>query len=113
MEAVKLREGIIEEMRVSSDGNGLIQAFRLDNALIANDPALAGAVVGTAINLIYLTSAIFEPYLPATCKSVREQLNAPFLQIPSEEDLANGWRPTYIKSGHKIGKAAYLFSRIY
>ncbi|KAK5096515.1 methionine--tRNA ligase mes1 [Exophiala xenobiotica] len=112
MEAVHLRSGLSEAMRLSSAGNGLIQAFRLDNALIANDPTLAAAVVGTAINLIYLTSAIFEPYLPATCKSIREQVNAGFLQIPSEADIENGWRPTYIKSGHKVGKPAYLFSRI-
>ncbi|KAK5938254.1 methionine--tRNA ligase mes1 [Knufia obscura] len=112
MEAVHLRSGLEKAMRLSSAGNGLIQAFKLDNALIANDPALAAAVVGTAINLIYLTSAVFEPYLPATCRSIREQVNADFLQIPLEEDIANGWRPTYIKSGHKVGKPAYLFSRI-
>ena len=75
-------------------------------------PKLAAAVTGTVLNLIYLCSAIFEPYLPATCKSIRNQLDVPFLQIPSEEDVANGWKPTYLKSGHKIGKAAYLFSRI-
>lgn len=112
MEAVHLRFGLRDAMRLSSAGNGLIQAFRLDNALIASDPALAAAVVGTAINLIYLTSAIFEPYLPATCRSIREQVNAGFLQIPSEEDITNGWRPNYIKPGHKIGQPAYLFSRI-
>lgn len=112
MDAVRLRSGLTDAMRLSSAGNGLIQAYRLDNALIASDPKLASAVVGTVINLIYLCSAIFEPYLPATCASIREQLAMPFLQIPSEEDIANGWKPTYIKAGHKIGKAAYLFTRI-
>lgn len=112
MEAVHLRFGLREAMALSSAGNGLIQAFKLDNALIASDPKLAGAVAGTALNLIYLLSAIFEPYLPATCRSIREQVKAGFLQIPSEEDVADGWRPTYLKPGHKIGKAAYLFSRI-
>lgn len=112
MEAVHLRFGLREAMALSSAGNGLIQAFKLDNALIANDPKLAGAVTGTAVNLIYLMSAVFEPYLPGTCKSIREQVNAPFLRIPSEDDVAKGWRPTYLKPGHKIGKAAYLFTRI-
>jgi methionyl-tRNA synthetase len=55
---------------------------------------------------------VFEPYLPATCASIRKQLNAGFLQIPSEEDISSGWLPTYIKSGHQIGKAEYLFTRI-
>lgn len=112
LEAVRLRAGVLTAMKIAEAGNGLIQAHRLDNALIANDPALAAAVVGTVINLIYLCSAVFEPYLPATCKSIREQLAAPFLNIPSEEDIEGGWKPTYLKAGHQIGKAAYLFSRI-
>lgn len=112
LEAVHLRSGLSQAMRLSSAGNGLIQAFKLDNALIASEPTLAAAVTGTVINLIYLCSAIFEPYLPATAKSIREQVNAPFLQIPAPEDIEGGWLPTYIKSGHKIGKAAYLFTRI-
>ncbi|KAK5074274.1 methionine--tRNA ligase mes1 [Lithohypha guttulata] len=112
MDAVHIRSGLDKAMKLSSAGNGLIQAFKLDNALIASEPELAAAVAATAINLIYLTSAIFEPYLPATSKSIREQLDMPFLRIPSEEDIANGWKPTYIKPGHKIGKAAYLFTRI-
>lgn len=112
MEAVHLRSGLEKAMKLSSAGNGLIQAFKLDNALIASEPALAAAVTATAINLIYLTSAIFEPYLPATSKSIREQLNQPSLQIPSEDDIKDGWKPVYIKPGHKIGKAAYLFTRI-
>ncbi|KPI37619.1 Methionine--tRNA ligase, cytoplasmic [Cyphellophora attinorum] len=112
MEAVKLRQGLATAMRIAEAGNGLIQAHRLDNALIASDPKLAGAVVGTVINLILLCSAVFEPYLPATCASIRKQLNSDFLLIPSEEDIASGWKPTYIKPGHKIGQAEYLFKTI-
>lgn len=112
MEAVKLRAGLLTAMKVAEAGNGLIQSHRLDNALIANDPSLAAAVVGTVVNLIYLCSAIFEPYLPATCVSIRKQLDAPFLNIPSEEDIEQGWKPTHLPAGHKIGKAEYLFTRI-
>ena len=113
MEAVHLRNGLLTAMKIAEAGNGLIQLNKLDNALIASQPELAALVTGTVINLIYLCSAIFEPYLPDTCKSIRQQLNVPFMQIPSEADIAdNGWLPTYIKPGHKIGKAEYLFSRI-
>ncbi|KEF56720.1 methionyl-tRNA synthetase [Exophiala aquamarina CBS 119918] len=112
MEAVHLRNGILVAMKIAEAGNGLIQAHRLDNALIASDPNLAAAVIGTVINLIYLTSAIFEPYLPATTASIRKQLDRDFLQIPSEEDIEGGWLPTYIKPGHKIGQAEYLFTKI-
>ncbi|KAI9877229.1 MAG: hypothetical protein M1823_007137 [Watsoniomyces obsoletus] len=99
-------------MKIAEAGNGLIQAHRLDNALIASEPKLSAAVVGTVINLIYLCSAVFEPYLPATCESIRKQLQSPFLNIPSEEDIKPGWLPTYISPGHNLGKAEYLFSRI-
>lgn len=112
MESVHLRSGILLAMKIAEAGNGLIQSHRLDNALIADDPTLAAAVTGTVLNLIYLCSAIFEPYLPATCASIREQLSAPFLPIPSEEDIADGWRPVYLEAGHKIGKASYLFTKI-
>jgi methionyl-tRNA synthetase len=112
MDAVHLRSGILIAMKIAEAGNGLIQSHRLDNALIANDPTLAASVTGTVLNLIYLCSTIFEPYLPATCTSIREQLSVPFLQIPSEANIAHGWKPTYLKAGHKIGKASYLFTKI-
>lgn len=80
--------------------------------MIANNPELAAAVVGTVANLIYVLSSIFAPYLPATSKSILEQLDAPFARIPSLQDIKDGWKPVAIKPGHKIGKARYLFSRI-
>lgn len=112
MEGVHLRAGVLTAMKIAEAGNGLIQANRLDNSLIANDPERAAAVVGTVVNLIYLLSSVFYPYLPATSKSILEQLDAPFAKIPSLEDIKDGWRPVALKPGHKIGKAKYLFSRI-
>lgn len=112
MESVHLRAGASTAMRITEVGNGLITANRLDNSLIANDPARAAAVVGTALNLIHLLSAVFAPYMPATSVSILEQLDAPVLLIPTLEQLNGGWKPDSLKSGHKIGKAKYLFSRI-
>ncbi|CAG7962631.1 unnamed protein product [Penicillium nalgiovense] len=112
LEGAHLRAGVQTAMRIAEAGNGLIQANRLDNALIANEPERAAAVVGTVLNLIHLLSSVFSPYMPATSKSILEQLDAPFLYLPSVEELQSGWKPTSLKAGHKIGKAAYLFSRI-
>ncbi|KAJ5112996.1 Methionine--tRNA ligase cytoplasmic [Penicillium angulare] len=113
MESVHLRAGVVTAMRIAEAGNGLIQANRLDNALIANEPELAAAVVGAVINLIHLLAAVFSPYMPATSVSILEQLNVPALLIPSLESVNNGgWKGESIKSGHQIGKAKYLFSRI-
>ncbi|KAI9928524.1 hypothetical protein ASPWEDRAFT_180128 [Aspergillus wentii DTO 134E9] len=112
MEGANLRAGVHTAMKIAEAGNGLIQANRLDNSLIANEPERAAAVVGTVLNLIYLLSSVFAPYLPATSKSIIEQLDAPFAYIPSLEDIKDGWKPIALKAGHKVGKAKYLFSRI-
>ncbi|KAF7714694.1 Methionine--tRNA ligase, cytoplasmic [Penicillium ucsense] len=112
MESVHLRAGVNTAMRLAEAGNGLIQANRLDNALIANEPERAAAVVGTVLNLIHLLASVFAPYMPGTSDSILEQLNASFLLIPSLKKLESGWKPDSLKGGHKIGKAQYLFSRI-
>jgi len=106
MEAVSLREGLAAAMHIAAAGNNFLQSNRFDNKLAANEPDKAAAVAGIAINLIYLCASIFEPYLPATSKSILEQLQMPFLHIPDE------WTADDIKPGHKIGKAQYLFTLI-
>ncbi|KAL8932919.1 MAG: hypothetical protein Q9216_006611 [Gyalolechia sp. 2 TL-2023] len=106
MEAVNLRAGIQTAMHIAQAGNNLLQSNGFDNKLAANEPEKAAAVTGIAINIIYLCASIFEPYLPATSKSILEQLQAPFLVIPDR------WTADDIKPGHQIGKAKYLFSLI-
>ena len=83
-----------------------IQSNKLDNKLAANEPEKAAAVIGLAINIIYLCASVFEPYLPATAKSILEQLDAPFLLIPDY------WMANDLKPGHQIGEAKYLFTLI-
>ena len=83
-----------------------IQSNKLDNKLAANEPEKAAAVTGLAINIIYLCASVFEPYLPATSRSILEQLDAPFLFIP------DFWMANDLKPGHLIGKAKYLFTLI-
>ncbi|QSS54377.1 methionyl-tRNA synthetase [Histoplasma capsulatum var. duboisii H88] len=113
MEGVHLRAGVATAMRIVEVGNGLIQSNKLDNSLIASEPERAASVVGIVINLIHLISSIFSPYLPATSASILEQLNVPFANIPSLDELKDeGWKPALIKPGHQIGKAKYLFSQI-
>lgn len=106
MESVNLRAGIQTAMHIAQAGNNLLQSNGFDNKLAANEPEKAAAVTGIAINIIYLCASIFEPYLPATSKSILEQLQAPFLVIPDH------WTADDIKPNHQIGKAKYLFSLI-
>lgn len=106
LESVSLKAGLQSAMHIAQAGNNFLQSNGFDNKLAANEPDKAAAVTGIAINLIYLCASIFAPYLPATSKSILEQLQAPFLHIPDH------WTSDDIKPGHQIGKAKYLFSQI-
>lgn len=106
LEGVRLKEGLQAAMDVAQEGNNFIQTNHLDNKLVSNEPEHAAAVIGIAVNIIYLCGSLFEPYLPATSKSILEQLNAPFLTIPDH------WTGNDIKPGHRILKARHLFTMI-
>lgn len=106
LEAVNLKAGIHCAMQIAQLGNNFLQSNGFDNKLAANEPEKAAAVTGIAINIIYLCASVFEPYLPATSKSILEQLQASRLVIP------DSWTADYIKPGHVIGKAKYLFTQI-
>ncbi|KAL9018823.1 MAG: hypothetical protein Q9185_003909 [Variospora sp. 1 TL-2023] len=106
MESVNLRAGIQTAMHLAQTGNTFLQDNGFDNKLAVNEPEKAAAITGIAINIIYLCASVFEPYLPATSKSILEQLQAPFLVIPDH------WTADDIKPEHQIGKARHLFSHI-
>jgi len=106
LEAVKLKAGLSTALHISSLGNLLLQANTLDNKLAAEQPAKCAAVVGMALNLVHLLASVFEPYMPATAKSINEMLALEPLGIP------DAWTADSVKPGHKIGTAAYLFTQI-
>ncbi|KAF1975945.1 methionyl-tRNA synthetase [Bimuria novae-zelandiae CBS 107.79] len=106
LEDVKIRAALSTALHVSSLGNTLLQDNKLDNALATNEPHRAAAVVGIALSHIHLLASLIHPYLPDTTNSILKQLDASFLIIPDE------WEARSLPVGHKIGKAAYLFSQI-
>jgi methionyl-tRNA synthetase len=111
LDAVKLRAGLADAMSISDLGNKLLQDNKLDNRLFAEEPDRCAAVVGTALNHIYLLASVMEPYMPATAQSVYEQLGfmpAPKPQIPETVSMNS----PFVKPGQSIGKAAYLFTQI-
>ncbi|KAK9455844.1 tRNA synthetases class I (M)-domain-containing protein [Dipodascopsis uninucleata] len=105
LDEVRLRSGLEFVLQLSGRGNLFLQENKMNNTLLVEDPEKAAAVVGVGLNLVYLVSAVCYPYLPETSKSIAEQLNAPMRCIPDSFSLE-------LKSGHVIGKAKYLFSRI-
>lgn len=105
LESVKLRQGLAIAMSISARGNAYLQENKIDNNLFNNHRAKCDAVISASINLIYLLSAIFYPYMPGTSEGILRQLNAPERVIPDEFTVD-------ILAGHKISKPEYLFTRI-
>ena len=105
LEAVKLRSGLKKLMEISSLGNNLLQ-YRMDNTNLTENPIRTNTIVGLALNLAHLLASLSSPYMPSTATSIVEQLNTTLANIPDK------WSADALKSGHKIGKAAYLFTRI-
>ena len=105
MDRVRLRHGLEKAMAISACGNNLLQ-YRLDNASLAAHPERTRTVVGYGLNLCSLLASILSPFMPSTSASIVKQLNTDLQFIPDTFD------PYFLKPGHKIGKAAYLFSRI-
>lgn len=105
MENTKIRRGLETAMEFAARGNKFLQDNLLNNALLANSPEKAAAVIGVGINVVYIISAVIAPFMPETADSILKQLNAPPMLIPDEFSLN-------ILGGHNIGKPDYLFSRI-
>ncbi|WVR06481.1 methionine-tRNA ligase [Kwoniella sp. DSM 27419] len=105
MDDTKLRNGLALAMSLSARGNQYLQDNSLDNALLANQPERCARVLLNAINLIYLLSVVFHPFMPTTSEGILRQLNAPARALPTVFSID-------ILPGHKLGKAEYLFKRI-
>ncbi|KAI9013594.1 methionyl-tRNA synthetase [Hyaloraphidium curvatum] len=111
MENRRERQGLSIAMSISARGNQYLQENKLDNNLFANRRATCDTVLSLGLNLCYLLSALFYPFMPTTSESILRQVNAPARRI---EDWSTGhrWTADDILGGHRIGKAEYLFSKI-
>lgn len=105
MESIKLREGLRLVMTLAARGNLFLQENKFDNTLLKQEPKRCAKVIGYALNLVYLLSAVVEPYMPRTAQQILEQLNASPMFIPDTFELL-------ILPGHRLGKPAHLFNRI-
>ncbi|KAF9365066.1 putative methionine--tRNA ligase, cytoplasmic protein rar1 [Mortierella sp. NVP85] len=106
LDDVKIREALRVAMEISALGNGYLQENKIDNTLFNEHRDRCDRVVITALNLIYLLSALFFPYMPSTSEAIVRQLNAPLRLLPDTFEVDS------ILPGHVIGKAEYLFKRI-
>ncbi|KAF8931429.1 putative methionine--tRNA ligase, cytoplasmic protein rar1 [Podila verticillata] len=105
-ENVEIRAALRLAMEISALGNVYLQENKIDNTLFSEHRNRCDRVVITALNLIYLLSALFFPFMPSTSESIARQLNAPVRLLPDEFTVDS------ILPGHVINKAEYLFKRI-
>jgi methionyl-tRNA synthetase len=105
MERVKLRLGLQTVMLLSNRGNLYLQASGLNKALMTSDPSRCAQVVTRAINLIYILSALIEPFMPETAGAILVQLNAPARTVPEAFAID-------ILAGHTLGTPDHLFKKI-
>ena len=106
MEGVHLRAGLDVAMNISSRGNQYLNQNGIGSAMVTDDPGRAASVVGHALNLVYLLSAIFYPFIPATATDIAAQLHAPLRTIPEK------WTGQDLLPGHVIGEPKHLFRKI-
>ncbi|OWZ47676.1 methionine-tRNA ligase [Cryptococcus neoformans] len=105
MDDTKLRGGLATAMALSARGNQYLQENSLDNALLASNPERCAEVLLNAVNLIYVLSVVFHPFMPNTSEGILRQLNAPPRSLPTKFSID-------ILPGHVLGKAEYLFKKI-
>ena len=107
MDKVQLKAGLKEVMAISALGNAYLVEAKLDGKLLASDPERCRSVLSLALNLVYLISALLEPFLPSTAADIARILRAPALRIPKET-----WDPEVLLAGHEIDEPFHLFHRI-
>lgn len=105
MESLKLRLGLQLVMFTSARGNQYLQENGLNNALFASSPRRCAEVVRNALNLVYLLSAMVQPFMPTTSAQILKQLDAPPMRIPKRFGID-------LLPGHKLADALYLFRKI-
>lgn len=106
LDAVKIRGALSTVLSVSQQGNIFLQSNGLNNNLAEQEPLKCAAVIGPAINLIHLLSTLIAPFMPDTAESINTQLRVKPILIPDH------WDADSVKTGHEIGQAEYLFSKI-
>ncbi len=109
MDKLQLRAALKEAMGISAAGNLFLVEAKLDGKLLASDPERCRSVLSTTLNLIYLLSAVLEPFLPSVSQDILSILNAPARRIP----FNGSWSPEEgLLEGHIIGQPFILFQKL-
>lgn len=104
MIATHLKAGLRWAMEISRLGNQYLQDAEPWTVLKTN-PELCGTICNVAVNLVYLISNIFEPFMPGFSNKVCYQLNFDHGKIPDTFEEV-------IPAGHKINEILPIFKKI-
>ncbi|KAI4504802.1 hypothetical protein M0802_000352 [Mischocyttarus mexicanus] len=110
LEQAKLRDGIKYVLAISKHGNQYMQSQQpwVKVKGTDDDKKKAGTIIGICCNLTCLLSALLAPYMPSTSREIRGQLGLDKTRYGYIPDIIMNMLP----SGHKIGKASPLFTKI-
>ncbi len=114
LERFNLREAMLLVMEISSAGNALLQ-FNEPWKTVKTDPELVKSVMNLALQYVAALSVAVRPFLPFSAARLRDMLQMPALH--DNGDLAQvleafSQAKPLVESGHTIGAAEHLFSRI-
>ncbi|KAL1873819.1 hypothetical protein VTK73DRAFT_734 [Phialemonium thermophilum] len=115
LDSLKLRSALSIVLSISALGNKLLQDNKLSNQLLAEDPDRCHAVIGLALNHLYLLAGLIFPYMPGTARSIVRQLGLPVSEdeyLDTPVHIPDTWTADEIKAGQAIGTPELLFTNI-
>lgn len=95
-------------MRIAALGNKLLQFNTLDNKTFEAEPDKIAAVIGLAVNLLHLLSAVFRPFMPLTTASIAAQIGSTSTSIL----IPDSWSGADVPVSQPVGEAKHLFTPI-
>lgn len=105
MEKAKLRDGLRKVMDITRSGNHIMQStepWKLVKGS-AEEKSRAGSIISLCTNVSALLSIIFDPFIPETCRKIREQLNFNNVKFVGHELIQ------FLPQGHKINKVSHIY----
>ncbi|ROT34598.1 methionyl-tRNA synthetase [Sodiomyces alkalinus F11] len=110
LEGTKLRAGVTDMLEFSNLGNRFLQANKLDNRLLSEEPARCKAVIRVAISHVYLMANLLGPYMPGVSAAILRQLGLD--ASSSATRIPDTWDFSFPAAGHVIGTPSPLFTPI-
>lgn len=104
MMGAHLKAGLKWAMEISRLGNQYLQEAE-PWTVLKSDPEQCGTICYVAVNLVYLISNVFEPFMPGFSDKVCYQLNFDHGKIPDVFEEV-------IPAGHKINQILPIFKKI-